>query len=337
MLHVIKKVFRRNYATHSLPEHLKSVQDALSPSFFDMIEFYYHRARILVQDRLIENLSRTKARKLSLEESTAKVKGIMSLMETCDHCLEIHFPIKRDNGSYEIIQAFRVHHLAHRQPVKGGIRYASNVHLDEVKALAALMTFKCACVDVPFGGAKGGIKIDPRKYSEDELERITRRFALELGKKGFLGPGIDVPAPDMATGEREMSWIADTYSKALGFNDINSRACVTGKPINQGGIHGRTAATGRGIFYGLRSFIEDYQYMNMCGLSPGWQGKNFIVQGFGNVGFYASKYLHEAGCKCIGVMEVDGSLFNADGINPIELEEHRQMNGKYYVIYHIFL
>lgn len=328
MLNVVKQILRRNYATHSLPEHLKDVEDALCPSFFDMVEFYYHKARILVQDRLIENLVDTKGCKLSLAERTAKVKGIMSLMETCDHILELYFPIKRDNGTYEIIQGFRVHHLAHRLPVKGGIRYASNVHLDEVKALAALMTFKCACVDVPFGGAKGGIKIDPRKYSEGELERITRRFALELGKKGFLGPSIDVPAPDMATGEREMSWIADTFSKALGFNDINSKACVTGKPINQGGIHGRTAATGRGIFYGLRNFVEDHHYMNLCGLGPGWQEKTFIVQGFGNVGFHAARYLDRVGCKCVGVMDIDGSLFNPEGINPIELNEYRQTNGE---------
>ncbi len=246
--------------------------------------------------------------------------GLEEKIRVCNSTYTVRFGV-RLRGKIETFTGYRSVHSEHMEPVKGGIRYAMSVNQDEVEALAALMTYKCALVETPFGGSKGGLCIDPRQWDVHELEQITRRFAYELIKRDLIHPAQNVPAPDMGTGEREMAWIADQYAR-MNTTDINAKACVTGKPPHAGGIQGRVEATGRGVQYALRELFRHPEDVAKAGLSGGIEGKRAIVQGLGNVGYHAAKFLSEEdGVSIVGIIEHDGALVDAKGLN---VEEVRQ-------------
>lgn len=252
--------------------------------------------------------------------------GLLAQIKACNSVYRMQFPLKRDDGSIEVINGWRAQHSVHRLPSKGGIRYAPNVDEDEVSALAALMTYKCALVDVPFGGAKGAVRIDTSKYSEGELERVTRRFTYELYAKNLIGPGLDVPAPDYGTGPREMAWIVDTYAM-LAPGSIDALGCVTGKPVTQGGVRGRTEATGRGVYFGLREAVTYEEDLKPMGLKKGVKGKRVVVQGLGNVGFWAAKFIQEGGGIIIGLAEREGAIYSESGLDVENVFKHRKETG----------
>jgi len=256
--------------------------------------------------------------------------GIVDAIKACNAVIQLNFPVNID-GKIEVFTGWRAVHSAHRLPVKGGIRFATIVDQDEVEALAALMTYKCAIVDVPFGGSKGGLLIDPSRYTREHMQLITRRFARELIRKDFLSPATNVPAPDMGTGEREMAWIADTY-KQLHPENINYAACVTGKPVHHGGIRGRKEATGRGVVYAMREFFRHPDDVKAAGLKDDLGAMTIVVQGLGNVGYHAAKLLDEEDeSKIIAIIERDGALINEDGIAVEQvrqfINEHRTIKG----------
>lgn len=240
--------------------------------------------------------------------------GLEQKIRVCNATYTVRFGV-RLRGQIQTFTGYRAVHSEHMEPVKGGIRYADAVNQDEVEALAALMTYKCALVDTPFGGSKGGLCINPREYEEHELERITRRFAYELIKRDLINPSQNVPAPDMGTGEREMAWIADQFAR-MNTTDINARACVTGKPLNAGGIAGRVEATGRGVQYALQEFFREPKDIAKAGLSGTLDGKRVVVQGLGNVGYHAAKFLQEEdGARITGIIERDGALVSDSGLD----------------------
>ena len=281
-----------------------NVSNSSEPSFRDSVDIMFNRAVALL------DLS----------------PGLAEKIRVCNATYTVRFGV-RLRGQMTTFTGYRAVHSEHMEPVKGGIRYALGVNQDEVEALAALMTYKCALVDAPYGGSKGGLRIDPLAYDEHELEQITRRFAYELIKRDLIHPSQNVPAPDMGTGEREMAWIADQYQR-MHTTDINARACVTGKPVSGGGIEGRTEATGRGVQYALQEFFRHSEDLAAAGLSGDLESKAIIVQGLGNVGYHAVKFLtEEDGARITGVIERDGAVQNRDGLDIEALKAWVALHG----------
>ena len=252
--------------------------------------------------------------------------GLAEQIRTCNAVYQVRFGVKL-KGEYKIFVGWRAVHSEHILPVKGGIRFAEIANQEEVEALAALMTYKCAIVNVPFGGSKGALKINPNDYDEEDLEKITRRFAHELIKKDLVNPNLNVPAPDMGTGEREMAWISDTFQN-LYPNQINGMGCVTGKPVHNGGIRGRTEATGRGVQFGIREFFRHPEDLKLAQIEGGLDSKKIIVQGLGNVGWHAAKFLSEEdGAKIIGIIERDGAIYSERGLDVNDVLNYIKENG----------
>lgn len=273
------------------------------PSFFDNVSLYFDHAASFTQHP----------------------KGLLDQIKICNSVYSFQFPVRTRRG-IEVITGWRAQHSHHKLPVKGGIRYSEDANEDEVKALAALMTYKCAVMDVPFGGGKGAVKINPKNYTVEELEQITRRYTSELIKKNFIGPGLDVPAPDYGTGQREMSWIVDTYA-AFHPGQIDALASVTGKPVSQGGVRGRLEATGRGVFFGLREACNEGEDMKRLGLDKGLEGKRVVVQGLGNVGYHAARFCQQGGAIITGLAEYEGAIYSAKGLDIEAVMKHRKETG----------
>ncbi len=252
--------------------------------------------------------------------------GLAEQIKSCNAVYHLSFPLQRDDGSIEVVHGWRAHHSLHRQPVKGGIRLSLHASEDEVSALAALMSYKCALLDVPFGGAKGAILLDKAKYSDGELERVMRRYTYELTLRNCIGPSVDVPGPDMGVGPRELSWMADTYI-ALARGERGAAGCVTGKPLSQGGVRGRVEATGLGVYFGIREAVAEVDTMRALGLAPGLDGKTVVIQGLGNVGLHAARFLAADGVRVVGILEREGALYASGGLDFEAIAARRDAGG----------
>jgi glutamate dehydrogenase (NAD(P)+) len=279
--------------------------EAAEPRFLEMVKLHFDKAA----------------------KYTHVSADLLSVIKECNTMVRFNIPLQRDDGSLQVLTCYRAQHSHHKLPCKGGTRYADNVSISEVEALAGLMTYKLACADIPYGGAKGGIRMNIRDYSRGEIERATRRYTLELAKKGFIGAAIDVPGPDMGTDQQVMTWMKDTYSTIYGDKDINAEACCTGKYLSHGGIKGRQESTGLGVYYGIRELLGRDDFVAKAKLTKGIEGKTFVIQGFGAVGSWAAKFLTKDGGKVTGVVEWDSAIYKKDGFDVEDLIAWKNQHG----------
>lgn len=284
---------KKKWATGPTEVEGTKTDDQPEPRFLEMVKMHFDKAA----------------------KYTSVSPDLLSFIKECNSMVRFNIPLQKDDGSLEILTCYRAQHSHHKLPVKGGTRYAENVSISEVEALAALMTFKLAAADVPFGGAKGGIRLNPRNYSSAELERATRRYTLELAKKGFIGASIDVPGPDMGTDQQIMTWMKDTYTNIYGDRDINAEGCVTGKFLRHGGIQGRPESTGLGVYYGIREMLNREDFCKKAGIPTGIDGKTFNIQGFGAVGSWAAKFFTKDGGKITTIVEWDCAIHDPNGFD----------------------
>ena len=317
LLKVQNKIVRKIPATRGImikprwnadpKKYAQASLDQQEPRFLEMVKMNFDRASkfCLMSDSLLD------------------------LIKQCHSMIRFNIPLKRDDGSLDVISCYRAQHDLYKLPTKGGLRFSPQVSVSEIEALAALMTYKLAAVDIPMGGAKGGIRINPNDYSVREIERVTRRYALELAKKGFLGAHSDVLGPDMGTDSQVMTWIMDTYQMVYGANDINSEGCVTGKSELRGGIEGRKDAAGLGVYYGIRQLLDNNEFVEKAKLTNGIEGKTFVIQGFGQVGKSVGLALEAAGGKIVGVIDTQSAISNPDGFDVANLIEWKNEHGNF--------
>lgn len=289
----------------STPAHGPVTDEQAEPRFLEMVKLHFDKAA----------------------KYTNCSPDLLKYIKECNTMVRFNIPLQKDDGSLEILTCYRAQHSHHKLPVKGGTRYADNVSISEVEALSALMTFKLAAADVPFGGAKGGIRMNIRNYSRGEIERATRRYTLELAKKGFIGASIDVPGPDMGTDQQVMTWMKDTYTSIYGDKDINAEGCVTGKYLRHGGIQGRPESTGLGVYYGIKEMLNRDDFCAKAKLSRGIDGKTFVIQGFGAVGYWAGHFLQKDGGKVTGIVEWDCAISKADGFDVNDVNKWKEQHG----------
>ncbi|KAL4476994.1 hypothetical protein ABPG72_011691 [Tetrahymena utriculariae] len=255
-------------------------------------------------------------------EHTDIPKDKMNFYKNCDGVVQINIPLKRENGKFETIKAFRVQHKTHCLPTKGGFIINDQVSKEDIQSFAVLNTVRSTTLDLPYGGAKGAICINPKEYTENELELIIRRFTLEAAKKNIIGSSVDVLGTDLGASEREMNWIKDTFTTLYGQEDIHAIACVTGKGLNQGGLKGYVESPGYGLYYTLKYILQNKEFLEKTGLTEGLKGKTFVIEGFGSVGYWAAHHLQEAGAILVGVCEHDGQIYNPQGIDANELNNY---------------